>query len=294
MEGERAVPQGFPDAFAEALRSRGVSLAWLHQRLVERGHPVSPAALSYWRSGRSQPERGTSRDALVEIERLLRVAPGSLTDRLGPSRRPGPRPGEKTVRELYADAPGVQQALDALGFEGLYDELVEVMRHLTVDVDATGRATLVQVRVVVQSRCDGARRTPLVVTLDEAGRGPRFIPTVGCSLGRQRTDHENGVFSTELLMDRALARDETCVYELCVELPEPSAESGFDHYAVRRLGELLVWVRFSPSRVPAHVERYTLIDGVEEAEEIALGGGSGAHALARGFGPGILGVRWTW
>ncbi len=294
MEGERAVPQGFPDAFAEALRSRGVSLAWLHQRLVERGHPVSPAALSYWRSGRSQPERGTSRDALVEIERLLRVAPGSLTDRLGPSRRPGPRPGEKTVRELYADAPGVQQALDALGFEGLYDELVEVMRHLTVDVDATGRATLVQVRVVVQSRCDGARRTPLVVTLDEAGRGPRFIPTVGCSLGRQRTDHETGVFSAELLMDRALARDETCVYELCVELPEPSAESGFDHYAVRRLGELLVWVRFSPSRVPAHVERYTLIDGVEEAEEIALGGGSGAHALARGFGPGILGVRWTW
>ena len=41
----------FAQAFAEALERRAVSLAWLHQRLVERGHPVSPAALSYWRSG---------------------------------------------------------------------------------------------------------------------------------------------------------------------------------------------------------------------------------------------------
>jgi len=87
MEGDVA----FPEAFADALRRRGVSLAWVHQRLVERGHPVSPAALSYWRSGRSQPERGTSRDALIEIELLLRVPPGALLSRLGPSRRPGPR-----------------------------------------------------------------------------------------------------------------------------------------------------------------------------------------------------------
>src|ERR1700709_876864 len=110
MEGEFAVPRSFPDAFAEALQRRGVSLAWLHQRLVERGHPVSPAALSYWRSGRSQPERGTSRDALAEVERLLRVVPGSLVDRLGPSRRPGPRPAEKTLREMYAETPGMEEA----------------------------------------------------------------------------------------------------------------------------------------------------------------------------------------
>jgi hypothetical protein len=290
MAGEPA----FPEAFADALRRRGVTLAWLHTRLTERGHPVSPAALSYWRSGRSQPERGTSRDALVEIERLLRVAPGELTGRLGPSRRPGPRPGEKSVRELFADTPGVQAALADLGFTGLNDELLEVVRHLTVDVDATGHATCVQVRAVVQARHDGARRTPLIVTLDEAGRAPRFAPTVGCSLGRRRTDLETGVFSAELLIERALARDETAVYELRVELPSPSAEVQFAHYAVRRMGELLVWVRFSPPRIPAYVERYTQVDGIEQTEEIVLGGGTGAHALARGFGPGILGVRWTW
>jgi hypothetical protein len=290
MEGDVA----FPEAFADALRRRGVSLAWLHQRLVERGHPVSPAALSYWRSGRSQPERNTSRDALVEIERLLRVVPGTLTARLGPSRRPGPRPGEKSVREVFADTPGVQTALDDLGFVGLHDELVEVLRHLTVDVDAAGHARAVEVRAVVQGRQDGARRTPLIVTLDDTGRSPRFVPTAGCSIGRQRTDLDSGVFSAELLTDRPLGRDETCVYELRVELPQPCTDAQFDHYAARRLGELLVWVRFAPTRVPARVERYTQVDGVEEAEEIPLGGGCSAHALARGFGPGILGVRWTW
>ena len=102
------------------------------------------------------------------------------------------------------------------------------------------------------------------------------------------------MFSAELLTDRPLARDETCIYELRVELPEPSAEAQFDHYAARRLGELLVWVRFDPTRLPAQVERYSQVDGVEKAETIPLGGGSGAHALARGFGPGILGVRWSW
>ena len=105
MAGEPAVPRG---AFADALRRRGVSLAWLHQRLVERGHPVSPAALSYWRSGRSQPERGTSRDALVEIERLLRVAARRRSP-TGSGRRagPGPRPGEKTrARAVRRDTRG--------------------------------------------------------------------------------------------------------------------------------------------------------------------------------------------
>ncbi len=158
---------GFPEAFADALSRRGVSLAWLHHRLVERGHPVSPAALSYWRSGRSQPERGTSRDALTEIEHLLHVPTGELLSRLGPSRRPGPRPAEQTLRDLFAENPGMERALGELGFDGLYDELVEQVRHLVMDVDADGCVSRIQVRAVMQARRDGGRRTPLVMTLDE-------------------------------------------------------------------------------------------------------------------------------
>jgi hypothetical protein len=284
----------FPDAFAAALTRRGVTLAWLHERLVERGCQVSPTALSYWRSGRSQPERGTSLDALAEIERLLRVAPGDLVSRLGPSRRPGPRPGERSMQELFADSPGVVPALGALGFEGLYDELVEQLRHITIDLGPDGRATTVSVRAVMAARQDGARRTPLIVTLDDIERSPTFRPVAGCSIGRTFLDAETGVFASELLLDRALDRDESSLYELCIDLAEPSADTWFDHYAARRLSELLVWVRFDPARLPARVERYVRTEHGEETEVLTLGGGSAAHALARGFGPGILGIRWTW
>jgi hypothetical protein len=285
---------GFPDAFAEALAKRGVSLAWLHERLVERGHPVSPAALSYWRSGRSQPERGTSRDALVEIEHLLRVPPGGLTSKLGPSRRPGPRPAERTLRDLFAEHPGMERALAELGFEGLYDEVVEQVRHLVMDVDVAGCISRIQVRAVMQARRDGARRTPLVMTMDERGHLPRFVPQAGCSIGRWAIDDDSGVYAAELVLDRVLAKGETCPYELSIDLAEPFEETEVDHYAARRLAELLVWVRFDPARVPSHVERYTIDDGDEQSEKLDLGEGSSAHALARGFGPGVLGVRWGW
>jgi hypothetical protein len=91
-----------------------------------------------------------------------------------------------------------------------------------------------------------------------------------------------------------LARDETFPYELAIELPEPVAETSLDHYAARRLRELLVWVRFDPDRVPAHLERYTQVGDRERSETLALHDGSSAHALAHGFGPGILGLRWSW
>jgi hypothetical protein len=284
---------GFPEVFAAALERRGVSLAWLHERLVERGHPVSPAALSYWRSGRSQPERGTSRDALVEIERLLRVEPGHLVQRLGPSRRPGPRPGEKNVRDLLDESPAMQAALTELGFEGLYDELVEHLRHITIDLDDRGRATVIQVRAVMVARRDGARRTPLLVTLDDRGEVPVFVPVAGCAFGKSCFDVTGGVLAVELLMDHELRKDESALYELRIELPMPSDDRFYDHYAARRLAELLIWVRFDRGRLPVRVERFRQIDGVEDSEPVDLGGGSGAHALARGFGPGLLGVRWA-
>lgn len=285
---------GFPEAFARAVAQRGVSLAWLHQRLVERGHPVSPAALSYWRSGRSQPERGTSRDALVEIERLLHVAPGTLTSQVGPSRRPGPRPGERGARELLADTPGVVPALRALGFEGLYDELTEHLRHVVVDVDADGCVAAFQVRAAMRARHDGARRTPTFLTTDEGGTAPRFIPVAGCRVGRTSIDPVTRVFGTELVLERPLAKDEIGMYELRVELPEASPDPSYHHFAARRMAELLVWVRFHERRLPRRVVREIETDEQRASEDLSLGDGTSAHALARGFGPGLLGLSWTW
>jgi hypothetical protein len=284
----------FHEAFASALARRRVSLAWLHQRLNERGRPVSVTALSYWRSGRSQPERGTSLDALDEIERLLGVAAGSLSRLIGPSRRPGPKQPEMTPEEVFAATPGIQSTLSGLGFVGLYDELTEHIRHLTVDVDASGRMAGVQVRTMVRARRDGARRSPVIVALDDAGRAPTFTPVAGCAIGRQHVDHETPVYGTELLLDRELAQGETHMFEVHVTFPEPSADCWMDHFAARRLAELLIWVRFDPTCLPARVERYTQLDDGEDSEALAIGGGTSAHTMERGFGPGVLGLRWEW
>jgi hypothetical protein len=151
-----------------------------------------------------------------------------------------------------------------------------------------------EVRAIMQARHDGARRTPLIVTLDDLSLAPTFIPVAGCSIGRSFIDPETGVFAAELLVDPTLAKDETCLYELAIELAQPSDDDWIDHYAARRLGELLIWVRFDESRVPSRVERYVQTEYVDETEDISLGGGSSVHALARGFGPGMLGIRWTW
>jgi hypothetical protein len=195
---------------------------------------------------------------------------------------------------MFAENPGMQPALAALGFEGLYDELVERVRHITADVGADGRIREFRVRAVMQGRRDGARRTPLILTAEDQTQLPRFVPTAGCLIGDAAMDHETGVYATELVLERALAKGELHPYELTIELADPEEETFLDHYAARRLSELLVWVRFDPDHVPAHVERYTIVGDQEESEKLDLGEGSTAHAVARGFGPGILGLRWGW
>jgi len=104
---------------------------------------------------------------------------------------------------LLAFWPAAQRlpALAALGFEGLYDELVEQLRHITVDIDGDGRATAMEIRAILQARHDGARRTPLIVTLDDISLAPTFTPGAGGSIGRSFIDQETGVFAAELLVD---------------------------------------------------------------------------------------------
>jgi hypothetical protein len=286
--------QAFDRAFADAIARRGVTLAWLNRRLAERGRPVSVTALSYWRSGRSQPERKTSRDAVDEIEQLRGVDRGGLSSLIGPSRRPGPQPAERSVKEMFAAKPGIQPALAALGFEGLYDELTDITRVITVDLDEGGRVCRDEERILMQARRDGARRWPVIITVDEGKTFPQLVPVTGCAVGRTWLDPENGVLAAELVLDRELAAGDTHLVENRMVFHEPVTDTRWAHYAPRRLRSLLIWVRFHPDRVPHTVERHLRDDNGERVEILHLGGGSSVHVLEHGFGPGMLGIRWTW
>ena len=102
------------------------------------------------------------------------------------------------------------------------------------------------------------------------------------------------MYAAELLLDRPLAKGETCPYELTIEPAEPLAETWVDHYAARRLTELLVWVRFDPSGCRPTSSGTPSTAATSSSEKLELGDGRSVHALARGFGPGVLGLRWGW
>src|SRR3954470_12026440 len=82
----------FAEALRSAIRSSGLSLDRIQARLRARGTPVSIAALSYWQSGKRQPERNDSLTALAELETILKLPAGSLLALLPP-----PRPRGKQV-----------------------------------------------------------------------------------------------------------------------------------------------------------------------------------------------------
>ena len=56
----------------------------------------------------------------------------------------------------------------------------------------------------------------------------------------------------------------------------------------------MLWARFDPARLPAACEAVDVIDGVEVTSPMSLGGGHTLVRSARGYGPGTIGIRWSW
>ena len=76
--GEHPSASAFARAFREATDQRGLSLERITFHLRRRGHDLSAATLSYWRTGRSVPQRSASIAALGALEEILGVDRGSL------------------------------------------------------------------------------------------------------------------------------------------------------------------------------------------------------------------------
>lgn len=86
----------FSRALRAAITARGLSLDRIQARLHQRGLSVSVTALSYWQSGKRQPERRSSITAVRALEDILDVPPGSLLALLS---RPRPRGAASQCRD---------------------------------------------------------------------------------------------------------------------------------------------------------------------------------------------------
>lgn len=88
----------FSQELRAAIKASGLGLDRIQARLRRRGIPISVTALSYWQSGKRQPERARSISAVHALEEILERPAGSLVRLLQPPRPRGqaarrPRPG---------------------------------------------------------------------------------------------------------------------------------------------------------------------------------------------------------
>lgn len=72
----------FSAALDQALRAQNLPLERIASRLAEASTPVTTATLSYWRTGQRSPSRPRSLRAVGQLERLLDLTPGTLSDLL--------------------------------------------------------------------------------------------------------------------------------------------------------------------------------------------------------------------
>ena len=87
-----AAPGGFADLLNVAVEASGLTLYAIQRQLALSGVNVSVTTLSYWRRGRSRPERAASLRAVPLLEELLGLPDQALSGRLG-SPRPRGRSG---------------------------------------------------------------------------------------------------------------------------------------------------------------------------------------------------------
>lgn len=304
--GDRAAGGGELTAFAAALRAAigasGLSLDRIQARLRARGVPVSVTALSYWQSGKRQPERQSSLVAVRVLEDILDVSAGSLLGLLPP-----PRPRGGAVRRDDGGEPltfpreTLQPLLDKVGAPHALDRrhpLRLVGLHDRCEIAADGGQRSVAARAVFQAAADGQDRWLLMYAQGDLAAAPPELQAVrNCRVGRAEVDEQHGLTVAELIFDRPIDRGETHLIEYALTNsgpPYPDCRKTHFREFRRPVREYLLEVRFEPGAAPERCWQYARNGdaGALVRRPLKLDGGDGVHAVALDFGPGVFGINW--
>ncbi len=293
--GIRKTDDRFAGSFRDAINARGFSLARLHELLRGRGNSVSMATLSYWRSGARRPEGAQSMAALSDIEELLNLERGSLTALLGTTNRTGPLgPNQFPIDELELER-AVMDVFAALGAE-YPDTSRELTTHSVTDVDASGNIFRCMTRSILQSTVGTVDAIPFLELTPGERTPPPLIEAVSGGRISKRYSHPDGeVHGVLFELDVPLTSPHTAMVEWSVEYPPgypPQRETG--HALARQCRELLVWTRFHPDALPDRIEERVETPAGVTTTVLDLGGHTSVHQVRRAFGPGTLGVSWSY
>lgn len=293
----------FAEALRSAIRSSGLSLDRIQARLRARGTPVSIAALSYWQSGKRQPERNDSLTALGELETILKLPAGSLLALLPPPRPRGKQaasvqPITETVR---FERDTLLTLLTALGAPEALDQeqqLTLVGLHDRCQLGPDGGQHSITTRAVFEARTDGQDRWLLIYNSDDPSAGPPALRTVrNCHLGRQQVDTANGLMVAELMFDQPIRRGETYLIEYELENagpPYPTCNRTHWREFRRPIREYLLEIHFNSATVPGRCQQFARPAGQKHPRmrNLTLDACRSVHAVAIDFGPGLFGIEW--
>lgn len=296
---------GFAEELRAAIKASGLSLDRIQVRLQRRGVPISVTALSYWQSGKRQPERARSISAVRALEEILERPVGSLVDKLRSPRPRGPaRQGTGTPgRTLQFRREALQPLLVRLGFPLALDQHVDLQLaglNDRCEIAADGGQRNLTTRAVFKANADNQRRWLLVYFNEEtAERLPVLRALRNCVVGRMETDDTHGIIVAELIFDPPINKGETCLIEYSLSNQGPPYPAGNNTYwreFRRPIREYLLELIFDPAHLPkrCHEIRRRAASGRMERRKIRLDRGGDAHAVALDFGPGVFGIEWDW
>lgn len=290
----------FAEALSRAVEASGLSLERIQHHLELRGVQVSLSTLSYWRRGRSRPERPESLAAVAALEEILKLGPGALTRSLGEK-----RPRGRWVERATALEGIWQEAAIDLGRElARVDKLLPYPgRNVSVrDVVVIGpdrREIEMRTSSVMEAFEDGVDRILVAKTADETDNSPgEILAEKSCRVGRVRRGEEHKLLVAEIILDRVLRAGETALVDLRF-VADSGADSCYaDRSFVRAVRDYVLEVEFHPDAVPVRCHGYSRSgqDGPEvETGELWIGTTASTHLVVREAQAGhVYGIKWEW
>lgn len=283
---DSGAPSVFATTLRQALERRRLSLRSVRQSLMDRGHDVSISTLSFWQSGARRPERAASIDIIRELEEILYLDDGQLSDALGPSRRLG-RSRARTFADLIELTEGTADDAEP--------ELLERSGSLGIYLDADGMTARSVNRTLWQARRDGAREATVYYSRDpEKLKNLDIRGTLGCELVDVALDAERYLLRATLRLHTPLRQGELALTERRA-LGAPGAEPLTETTVVssRRQAEVMLSVIFDPKRLPVRCRVIVEVDGETRTHAVPLNGDIVTHAEFN-FGPGMITLAWDW
>jgi hypothetical protein len=289
----------FSRALALAVEVRGLSLQRLQDRLAAGGVHLSTTTLSYWRTGRSRPERAASLVGVQVLERVLGLPTTALTGLLGPRRPRGrwvrPAPGVFRVGQLLPMSDVAARLARQLEMPSTpqLDRLC-VADQLWIGPDRTVRRMVV--RQVLRAVSDRVTRSFVLHYGEHSMHAPSLVATRHCRVGRVRTDTASRFLGVELILDRVLTPGDTTILEYELD-PAQCADAHFERSFRSPAHQHILQVQFDPSAMPTRCVSYRrggpeAVD--EDSQDAWINQERVAHVVRVGMAPGLYGMRWEW